>query len=113
MTEPDIQLDPKVDPNATVNRFSGIHPDNSYPEVDGQPDLVQEMKLQARQESARTRRESSDEPRDDHPAFVSEGPDRHALGRWADQNNKLTPGTLPDGASFDAPTGDETPDVVA
>lgn len=74
MTTPDPELDPKADPNRTEGRFSGIHPDNSYPLVDGELDLVQEMKAQARQESARTRRESSDEPRDPHPPFTERTP---------------------------------------
>ena len=68
MTTP--ALDPKNDPNATVNRFSGIYPNNTYPKVDGQIDEVQEMKLQARQEGARTRRTSSNTPRPAHPPLT-------------------------------------------
>lgn len=63
-------------PAATENRFSGLYPDNSYPEVDGQLDFEQEKRLQAREESERTPRVSSDDPLADHPAFTEKGPDR-------------------------------------
>ena len=62
-------------PSATENRFSGLYPDNSYPEVDGQLDFEQEKRLQARQESDRTPRVSSNAALADHPAFTEKGPD--------------------------------------
>lgn len=71
MTEPDPDPNNYHNPDAETHRFSGLHPDNSYPEVDGQPDEVQQMKTQARQESARTRRVSTDTPHGAHPAFAA------------------------------------------
>ena len=61
-----------ANPAATTNRFSGLHPNNSYPLVSGKLDEVQEQKKQARDESARTRRVSNDAtPRVAHPALAS------------------------------------------
>ena len=84
-------------PDNKLNSTTGVHPNNDYPLVDGQLDLAQEMKLQARQESEWARGE-----RPDHPPFATKGPDRIALGRLADANNTATPGGQT-----------EEPDVVA
>lgn len=64
MTTPD-PVDPKHDPHATENRFSGIHPDNSYPLDNGALDEEQERRLQARQETEFVRGE-----REERPAFT-------------------------------------------
>lgn len=71
MTTPD----PHYDPTATENRFTGLYPDNDYPLVDGELDFEQEKRLQARQESDRTPRESSNAPYAAHPPFTEKGPD--------------------------------------
>lgn len=63
------------DPTLEEGRFSGLYPDNTYPEVDGEPDIEQQKRLQARQESARTPRVSSENPYADHPPFATRGPD--------------------------------------
>lgn len=63
-------LDPKNDPSLTEGRFTGLHPDNSYPLVDGNLDEEQEKRRQARLEGARTKRVSSDAPHADHPPFT-------------------------------------------
>lgn len=75
MTTPD---DPNNhhNPAAETHRFSGLHPDNSYPLVDGELDFEQQKRLQARQESARTRRVSSDAAHAAHPSFTEKGPDK-------------------------------------
>lgn len=66
-------------PTATEDRFSGLYPDNTYPLVDGELDIEQQKRLQARQESDRTPRVSSDDPYDDHPPFTSRGPGAPAV----------------------------------
>lgn len=63
-------------PAAETNRFSGVYPDNTYPLVDGELDFEQQKRLQARQESDRTRRVSSDAAHAAHPPFTEKGPDR-------------------------------------
>jgi len=73
MTNPDPNN--HLNPAAEENRFSGVYPDNSYPEVDGQLDFEQEKRLQAREESERTPRVSSDDPYAPHPPFTELGPD--------------------------------------
>lgn len=75
MTEPDPDPQNHHNPDATENRFTGLHPDNTYPLVDGELDFEQQKRLQARQEGARTRRVSSDAPRAAHPPFTEKGPD--------------------------------------
>lgn len=86
MTEPDPQN--HLNPTATESRFSGLYPDNAYPLVEGQPDLEQQKRLQARQESDRTPRVSSDDPYADHPPFTERGP---AASVILDAVNPLVP----------------------
>lgn len=101
MTTP---LDPKYDPDATVNRFSGIFPNNDYPLVNGVRDEVQERQAQARQEGARTRRESSDTPRDPHPPFTERYTTNDHAARSTDTDTAVV---------YDEPTTEPTADVVA
>lgn len=99
-------------PAAETNRFTGLYPDNTYPLVDGQLDIEQQKRLQARQESNRTprgvlaadledvyRTSSNDRDTDGetypaHPAFAETGyedendtpaeQDAEAAATWAE-----------------------------
>lgn len=88
MTQPDPNN--HNNPAATENRFSGLYPNDSYPLVNGAPDFEQEKKAQARLESERTRRVSSDAPRAAHPPFTEKGPDRTLADTLA-ANAPITP----------------------
>lgn len=72
MTTPDTNHN---NPDATENRFTGLYPDNDYPLVDGQLDFEQEKRQQARDESERTKRVSSNTAYAAHPPFTVKGPD--------------------------------------
>lgn len=79
MTEPNPAYS---DPTLETGRFSGLYPDNTYPEVDGELDEEQQKRLQARQEHDRTPRESSDDPYADHPPLTEKyNTNDHALRR--------------------------------
>ena len=72
-------------PTATTNRFSGVYPNNSYPLVGGKLDEVQEMRKQARDEGARTRRVSSAAARAPHPPLTKKyDTNDHAARRAAE-----------------------------
>ena len=53
--------------------ISGVHPNNTYPKVDGKLDPEQEKRKQARQAS-----EFAAGKRKSLPAFATKGPDAHA-----------------------------------